>query len=140
MAERWDERVAAWARSALLLGPVHVVPLVDVSAEFALHGRVACDGVVRIGRPVTQHAVGGAYRSARLADAGALSVDERAELIAGAERVGRCLAEMSYKGPFGIDALRWIDGLGRARFNAPSEVNARLTMSFRIGALELMPG
>lgn len=139
VTERWSERATAWTRSALLLGPVHVAPLVDVSAEFALHGRVACDGVVRIGRPVVQRAVGGAFRSASVAEAGALSTDEQVALISAAEEVGRRLAEMSYEGPFGIDALRWVDGLGRTRFNAPSEVNARFTMSFPIGAPELMP-
>ncbi|MEM1451963.1 MAG: hypothetical protein AAF957_15680 [Planctomycetota bacterium] len=138
VAERWDGRVEGWAASALAEGAVHVAPLVDVADELALHGRVALDGEVALGRPVRHRAQGGTFRSAALAPPGSIDPERAERLLSAASEVGAALAELGYHGPFGVDAFEWTDGRGARRFHAPSEVNARYTMSFAIGAPELV--
>ena len=67
-----------------------------------------------------------------------LAADDLTELQAAAfdasfDRVRRALFEAGYFGPFGIDAFRWRDRDGTARFRSLSEINARYTMGFFVG-------
>ncbi|MEM9382907.1 MAG: hypothetical protein AAGB93_23350 [Planctomycetota bacterium] len=138
VVERWGERAELWASTALAEGPVHVAPLVDLVEEFALHGRVAPDGSFALGSPVLHRAVGGTFRGAERATFASLGADRTERLVQAASAVGERLAGLGYRGPFGVDAFAWMDGRGARRFHAPSEVNARYTMSFGIGAPELV--
>lgn len=130
-AERWGER-------ALAAGPVHVQPLVDVASEYAMHGRVVSRAEVRLGRLVRQTTRGGAYAGAEVVRHDVPLDHGAGRLAEVAPDVGRRLAELGYVGPFGVDGFAWIDGEGRDRFHCATDVNARYTMSFGVGAPDLL--
>jgi len=67
--------------------------------------------------------------------AAALSGDERELLLDTTREVAGALAGFGYRGPFGIDAYRYIDPAGRSRFHPLSEINARLTFGLVARAL-----
>ena len=114
-------------------GGLQVEPLVDVDAEFALHGLLDRAGRVVLGEPCRQEvdARGAWIATARAGDA--LPPAERDALAGAAARVAAALHASGYFGPFGIDAYRWRDGAGALRFQALGELNARLTMGWFTG-------
>lgn len=135
IAESLDNDSYAFAARHLARGPLHVAPLVDIVAEYALHGWVHGTGEVQRGRPVRTAQSGGAWRGAEPAK---LSGSLESALEQAFSLVAVRLRAMGYFGPFGIDAFQWEDASGQIRLHAPSEVNARYTMSFAVGARHLI--
>ncbi len=117
-------------------GPVHVAPLVDLVEEYALHGWLTRTGALSRGAPVRTVQAGGSWRSAERAFDLPRSIQRR--LFDALDRVGARLHSLGYFGPFGIDAFQWEDAAGHRHIHAPSEVNARYTMAYAVGAPELI--
>ena len=133
VVERAGAAVRRFVERSLTGGPIHVDPLVDIESEYALHGWLERGGRLERGAIVEQTARGGTWTGSRLAGTVA-----HAEAIQRAfESVAATLDSIGYFGPFGMDAFTWRDAAGELRIHAPSEVNARLTMSFALGAPEL---
>ncbi|MCB9591589.1 MAG: hypothetical protein H6719_02550 [Sandaracinaceae bacterium] len=127
-AGRWDEGAEAWARGALRIGPVHVLPRVEIELEVSLHGMLGPDAL-RLGRPtVSDVDAAGQWRASRLAEAGELEAAEVLALHDAVERVAVALREAGYFGPFGVDAFRHAGG-----FHPLSEINARYSMGWPVG-------
>ncbi|MEL6428383.1 MAG: hypothetical protein AAFR54_04335 [Planctomycetota bacterium] len=129
------ERAARYASKHFPSGPLDVAPIVDVEEEYALHAHLSQEGDLRVGSLVRSTARGGVWRGAARVDA---APAEASGIRTGLERVAERLAGWGYFGPFGIDAIVWIDGRGRRRLHAPLEVNARYTMSFAESGLPLV--
>lgn len=111
-----------------------VEPLVERVADFSLHGRLAREGSVVRGRPVTvENHADGAFADARPAGANELLAGELDALRAAFDRAADALARAGYFGPFCIDAFRWRDPDGTLHFHALSELNARFTMGWWTG-------
>lgn len=110
-----------------------VEPEVAIEVEFSVHGHLARNGDVVLGRPcVLDSDARGRFARARLAEAEDLGEDERDALGAAAARAAESLAEAAYHGPFGVDAYRaTLDG--QRLFRSSSEVNARYTMAWGLG-------
>jgi hypothetical protein len=125
----------AWVRASLRGGEgLQVEPWVARDADFALHGRLAEGGALRLGRPTVQSCDRfGAWTASAPASEADLSTEERAALLASAETAAHALAALGYFGPFGVDAYRWRDGDGATRFQPRSEVNARYSMGWAMG-------
>ena len=66
-----------------------------------------------------------------------LTPDERKLLEDETVRVADALAREGYFGPFGVDAYRYLDSAERLRFQPRSEINARFSMGYPRGLLEL---
>jgi hypothetical protein len=64
---------------------------------------------------------------------GDLAPAERAALFSAAEEAAGALAAAGYFGPFGVDAFRYHDEEGTARFCARCEINARYSMGWAVG-------
>jgi hypothetical protein len=125
----------AWlAASVREHGGLQIEPLVQRLADFGIHGRVAAGGELHLGAPTVQAIdENGAWLSTHLAAAGELEEDEARALRDEAFRAGDALHRAGYFGPFGVDAYRYRDAAGDARFNPRSEINARYSMGFAIG-------
>ena len=132
LAERWTAEAAAWTDRALVAGPIHVLPVVDIDQEFSAHAYLYSSGETLIGRHVEQTVRGGSWRSAE-PSATSLPV-----LGAALETVVARLRTMGYVGPVGVDGFAWRDAEGRSHLAAGTDVNARYTMSMR-AAFELLP-
>src|SRR5690606_11572155 len=109
-------------------GGLRIEPFVEITMEFAQHAWLARDGALLAGTPTRLccAADGSFVSSAPAGDC--LGPQERAALRAALARCGSALHELGYFGPFGIDAFRWRDAGGRARFLPFHELNARYTM------------
>jgi hypothetical protein len=115
-------------------GGLQVEPWVERLADFALHGFVGRSGELACGRvTVGEYDARGAWLASRLAERGELDDGERRLLKTAFERAAAALAAAGYFGPFGIDAFRWRDRAGRARFRALCDLNARYTMGWFTG-------
>lgn len=113
---------------------LQVEPLVERAGDFGLHGHIARSGQVSFGAPTRQTCdATGAWIGSLRAEPGDLSAEERRMLEAEAETAAESLRAAGYFGPFGIDAFRWIDEHGRARFNPRCEINARYSMGWVAG-------
>lgn len=116
----------AFLLSSLTRGGVVIEPEVRITMEVAIHGWLAVDGDVALGRLVRQRcdARGQWLSTEPIAEpfpfAPALEVE--------AARVALRLHEAGYFGPFGIDAFVYDGG-----FQPRSEINARFSMGFAIG-------
>jgi len=64
-----------------------------------------------------------------------LSAIERVTLEETARTVGTRLAERGYRGPFGLDAWRYVTAGGEQRFHPLGEINVRMTMGLVVHAL-----
>ena len=127
LAEGWTEEVAAWVERALSLGPVHVMPYVDIDEEFSAHAFLHQDGRVELGQHVRQVVRGAAWVSATRRER---PVQELANALGHAvER----LRSMGYFGPLGVDGFVWRDASGARCVAAGTDVNARYTMSMGAG-------
>jgi hypothetical protein len=117
---------------------LQVEPLVERAGDFGLHGFVARSGKVSFGAVTRQICdATGAWKGSERA--GDLSEEELRALEAEAEMAAQALRAAGYFGPFGIDAFRWIDESGRARWNPRCEINARYSMGWPVGMGELRP-
>jgi hypothetical protein len=77
----------------------------------------------------------GVIRSIELDDEGAAPDALRGELEAVARAVAEALDRAGYRGPFNVDAFRWIDAHGELRVQPLCEINARLSLGFLTRAL-----
>jgi len=123
---RWTDAVASWVGAALRIGPVYVLPRVDIALEVSLHGMLRDD--LTLGRPVINEVDGSGQWVAARPATGELSAPERAALYAATERAADALRDAGYFGPFGVDAFRHAGG-----FHPLSEINARYTMAWPLG-------
>ena len=121
-----------FGRRAFASGPVHVQPFVDIVEELSLHGVLLPDGGLLFGSPVRQEARAGTFAGATLATG--LAPSRVAALESALVQVADRLAGIGYFGPFGVDAFVWKDSAGVQHLQAPSEVNARFSMAFALGA------
>lgn len=123
-----------WLADSLRLGGVLAEPWLQLELELSLHGLIARDGRVQLGRLCTQRTDAfRAWRSTELLAAEVLPEAQRRTLFATAERVADALASASYFGPFGIDAYIWRSSSGEALLNPLGELNARYTMGYGVG-------
>lgn len=128
-----DEKQSAWIDASLRSAGLVIEPLVEVLAEFSLHGFIWQHGRYELGRPCTQDVTSrGVFRSIRLAESTELSGAEREELENQGARVALALSQAGYFGPFGVDAFRYrLDDV--TCFCGLSEINARFSMGFATG-------
>jgi hypothetical protein len=125
-----DDGLLPFLRAALGEGGVQIEPDVRIVRELAIHGVVAIDGRVELGRLVEQrcdaHGQWIATTPALNAEtdvAGAITVE--------GHRVAAALHDAGYFGPFGVDAFLYFD---RGLCLQPrSEINARYSMGFSVG-------
>ncbi|HLM74738.1 MAG TPA: hypothetical protein VK459_18650, partial [Polyangiaceae bacterium] len=117
---------------------LQVEPLVERAGDFGLHGFLDRAGKVSFGAATRQICdATGAWKGSERA--GDLSEEELRALEAEAEMAAQALRAAGYFGPFGIDAFRWIDEQGRARFNPRCEINARYSMGWPVGMGDRRP-
>jgi len=118
--------LASWIED----GGVQIEPNVRIASEYALHGRLARDGSVRLGALTRQRAdSSGAWVSSERVEDGDVTaaLEEQARLAA------RALADAGYFGPFGVDAFTYEGDGGHVCLRARSEINARYSMGFGVG-------
>lgn len=110
-------------------GGLEIAPRVSIELEVAMHGFLAADGALTLGRPTRSHvdAQGQWRRTSMLRDE--LSVAELDALADATERAATALRTLGYFGPFGVDAFR----AREAGFCPLSEINARYTMAWGRG-------
>lgn len=131
----------AWIEASLAPGAgLSIEPLVARTLDVGLHGFLSREGALTLGEATVQEVdAGGIWRGSARAAAGALEPNELRALREAAEESGAALREAGYFGPFGVDAFRWTDAAGEARFNARCEINARYSMGWAIGMGEARP-
>lgn len=129
------EAERGWVLASLRGGEgLQIEPWVERAGDFALHGWVSPKGGFRLGEPTEQLCdERGAWVESRPAPPGSLDAPERHALLDEGERTAEALARAGYFGPFNIDAFRWRDEGGAARFNPRCEINARYSMGWAIG-------
>jgi phosphoribosylaminoimidazole carboxylase (NCAIR synthetase) len=134
MAEQLSADDRRWLADGLRLGGLLGEPWLPIERELSLHGVLAANGDLRLGRPCEQHT--DSFRawiaSAPLA-AGELRAEWRRALVCAAERAAEALQRAGYFGPFGIDAYLWRTPAGGLELNPLGELNARYTMGFSVG-------
>ena len=112
-----------------------VEPLVEIEAEFSLHGALGKGtGWSMHGAPTRLfHDARGAWAGNEPTQPGDLAAKESDVLEETFEKVQAALTRAGYFGPFGIDAFRWRDPAGATHFQPLSEINARYSMGFFVG-------
>jgi hypothetical protein len=123
-----------WLADGLRQGGFVAEPWLEVRLELALHGLLE-DGRLGLGHVCVQQT--DSYRawvSTRRASPDELSPSHVAELSERAERVGAALADAGYFGPFGVDAYLYETASGALALNSLSELNARFSMGYPVGA------
>ncbi|MEY2935659.1 MAG: hypothetical protein RL033_6408 [Pseudomonadota bacterium] len=123
-----------WLADGLRLGGLLAEPWLELECELSVHGFVAPDGSLRLGRLCKQRT--DAWRAWLSTDPLAsdeLKEADRRALFDSAERVAESLLEAGYFGPFGIDAYTWRDATGKTLLNPLGELNARYTMGYGVG-------
>ena len=109
-------------------------PLMERLADFGCCAVLEGNGVRIVSVHEQSIERSGWFRGIRLAESTqscpGLEGEEREALLAAARDVGASLAEIGYRGAFGIDAWRYVGDDGRPRFQPLGEVNARLTFGF----------
>jgi hypothetical protein len=110
-------------------GGIQIEPEVDIVRELAMHGMLAPDGGLRVGRLLEQRCdATGQWLESRALD------DDVPALRMEVERVATALHAAAYFGPFGIDAYEYRVGV-ELRLNPRSEINARYSMGFAASGL-----
>lgn len=113
-------------------GGVQIEPNVSIVRELGLHGVLARDGSLRIGRLVEQRCdAHGQWLATSLARD--TPSETESAMIAELGRVARALHDAGYFGPFGVDAFLYHDLDRRLRLQPRSEINARYSMGFAVG-------
>ncbi|MFO0722920.1 MAG: hypothetical protein U1E65_03985 [Myxococcota bacterium] len=131
-----DYLVASFAQEEGLL----LEPWIERTQDFGLHGLLAEDGALRLGRPTVQRTDHqGAWLESALAEAGALSPEVLSGLFQEAERAAEALHRLGYFGPFNIDGYLGRNDQGAPIFQPRSEINARYSMGFAVGMAGLNP-
>ncbi|MEO7327823.1 MAG: hypothetical protein ABI193_04555, partial [Minicystis sp.] len=127
----------AWLRASFAPGAgLAIEPLVARTLDAGLHGFLTREGALSLGEATTQQVDGrGIWRGTQRAPSGTLLPSEQQALRDAAEESAQALHQAGYFGPFGVDAFRWIDATGEARFNARCEINARYSMGWAIGMI-----
>jgi hypothetical protein len=119
---------------------LQVEPWVHRAGDAALHGFLAHTGELTLGEPTVQSMdPTGAWLSTSRAGPGDLADHETHALREAATEAAATLFAAGYFGPFGVDAFRWIDERGQARWNPRCEINARYSMGWAIGMGERRP-
>jgi hypothetical protein len=123
-----------WLADGLRQGGFVAEPWLELRVELALHG--VLDGAqLGLGHVCVQQTDAfRAWVSTRRARDGELSPRHLNELRERAEAVGAALASAGYFGPFGIDAYLYETGAGALAINPLSELNARFSMGYAVGA------
>jgi hypothetical protein len=110
-------------------GGVQIEPEVDIVRELAMHGMLAPDGALRVGRLLEQRCdATGQWLESRALE------EDLPGLRAEVERVAAALHAAGYFGPFGVDAYEYRVG-DEIRLNPRSEINARYSMGFAASGL-----
>lgn len=132
---RLEEDDQRWCRKACRPGLGLVLePWVRREADFVIHGYVERGGDTRLGRPIVQSCDDrGRWLDSELASPGALRPAESTQLEQSALECAGALHAAGYFGPFGIDAFRYLDDRGRARFHPRVEINARYCTGWGLG-------
>ena len=126
-----------WLADGLRQGGFVAEPWLELRLELALHGLIE-GGRLGLGQICVQQTDRfRAWVSTRRARAGELSPSHVALLRERAEAVGAALASAGYFGPFGIDAYLFETGSGALALNPLSELNARYSMGYPVGAPRL---
>jgi hypothetical protein len=130
-----DAQDLVFVTSGLARCGVVVEPNVVVEEEYGIHGLLAEDGSLRIGRPVRQWCdARGAWMATEPLSPGAAAIADVVDRMTDeARRVGRALFSASYFGPFGVDGFAYRDRDGGLRLQPRSEINARYSMGFAVG-------
>jgi hypothetical protein len=123
-----------WLADSLRLGGVVAEPWLELEREVCLHGWLAADGELALGRVCVQLTdEQRAWCGSRRAKPDELEPTQTQLLFETAERVGAALSRAEYFGPFGIDAYLWRNARGALELNPLGELNARYTMGFGVG-------
>lgn len=126
----------AWLEASLRTGPLVIERFVEIQTEYTRSGFVTQTGDVLLSEPCFQatNATGAWTRTERPLETGDIARADDLALSLALESAGRELAAIGYAGPFGIDAFRYSDPdrPGHTRLNPLSEINARLTMDWRL--------
>lgn len=133
-----DEVDRGWLRASFERDGVQAEPWVERLGDFAIHGYLRPSGEVVLGAP-TQAEINeqGAWIATQRTDQ--LSALEMQALDDEARRVADALRDAGYFGAFNVDAYRWRDASGEARFQPRSEINARYSMGWAKGMAEFRP-
>ncbi|MCW5815306.1 MAG: hypothetical protein KIT84_30045 [Labilithrix sp.] len=122
-------------------GGLQIEPEVAIVRELTVHGMLAADGTLRLGRVVEQRCdASGQWRESAPLDAEGPedilvpSLGDLGDLGDEARRVASALHAAGYFGPFGVDAFEHRDG-DRIVLNPRSEINARYSMGFPASGL-----
>jgi hypothetical protein len=125
-----------WLEASLRIGPLVIERFVEIQTEYTRSGFVTESGDVLLSEPCFQatNATGAWTRTERPMETSDIARADDQALSLALERAGRELAAIGYVGPFGIDAFRYSDPdrPGHTRLNPLSEINARLTMDWRL--------
>ena len=124
-----DADLARWVDASLKKDGLQVEPLVERSADFALHGFVDKAGW-HLGSPCGQVVANDGSWIETTPDAH-VSASERDSFMASGELIAEALRAAGYFGPFGVDAYRHAEG-----FNPRSDINARYTMGWAVGMVD----
>jgi hypothetical protein len=129
-----DERDRGFIVTGLRRGGVQIEPNVVIEHEYAIHGVLAKEGSLELGRLVRQRCnARGAWLGTEPCETnGPLSATAKA-LAEEARRVAGALHDAGYFGPFGIDAFTYRDRAGALALQPRSEINARYSMGFAVG-------
>jgi hypothetical protein len=134
MSERLSVDDRRWLADGLRLGGLLGEPWLPIERELCLHGVLAADGGLRLGRPCEQRTDSfRAWSSSAPLAPGELASDWHRALVGAAERAAEALQRAGYFGPFGIDAYLWRTPGGNLELNPLGELNARHTMGFSVG-------
>lgn len=138
---RRDAAIDRWIEASCASGEgLEIAPWVQRLADFALHGHLSKTGELVLGEPTTQRCDdAGAWIESRRAEPAELSAREREALIHAATESARALSAAGYDGPFGVDAFRYVDDRGEARFEPRCEINARYSMGWSVGMGDRRP-
>jgi hypothetical protein len=131
-----------WLADGLRQGGFLAEPWLELRLELALHGLLE-NGRLALGHVCVQQTDSfRAWVSTRRARADELSSRHVADLRERAQTVGAALASAGYFGPFGLDAYLYETGTGELALNPLSELNARFSMGYPVGApsLDAEPG
>lgn len=122
----------AFLRAGLAEAGVQIEPNVTIDSEYGLHGLLARDGGLTLGRIVRQICdARGQWSKTELAENVPTSIASPFEQEV--RRVARALTKVGYFGPFGVDGFAYRDTRGVLLFQPRSEINARYSMGFGIG-------
>jgi hypothetical protein len=116
----------------LSLGVV-LEPHVAITLEVSQHALLAPNGSLVVGAPCVQTVDRGRFVSVRPALDQELEPGEARSLEATLGHLAEALHRVGYFGPLGVDAYRYVDVKGLARWNPCGELNARYTMGYAVG-------